>query len=117
MKKFGRDLDFISQINRDGAGTSSISEKYIEILNGEELDLTCLSLTEETYIASGFNSFVVKIKKQNGLDIQLPETYEEIEIMAKQFEEHKASGTVTHFQSYCAGAKAMLDKMYKAMKG
>ncbi len=32
MKKLGKELEFISQINRDGSGTSSISDSYLELM-------------------------------------------------------------------------------------
>ena len=63
MNKLGKELIFISWIKRDGSGTEKISKKHLNILQEDEFDLTCLSLTEKTYIASGFNSFVVKLKK------------------------------------------------------
>lgn len=62
MKKFGKELDFISQINRDGSGTSPISTSYLELMQEEKFKLRCLSMSEKTFIASYFNSFVVKLK-------------------------------------------------------
>jgi hypothetical protein len=67
MKKRGNELDFICQINRDGSGVSSISDSYRELLVKEDgffndFKLSRLSITEDTWIASGFNSFVVKLK-------------------------------------------------------
>lgn len=63
-QKSGADLEFISQIKRNGSGTEPIEPDYLEMLQKEKFSLTCLSLTEGTYIASGFNSFVVKMKKK-----------------------------------------------------
>lgn len=63
MKKQGKFLDFISQIGRDGKELLPISEKYINLVKNDYFDLTCLSVTEGTWIASGFNSYVVKLKK------------------------------------------------------
>lgn len=67
MKKRGHELDFISQINRDGSGVTKISDDYRKMLNDKDgffndFKLRRLSLTENTWIASGFNSFVVKLK-------------------------------------------------------
>ena len=53
-------LEFISRINRDGSGVSAVDEK--EVLN-EDFTLNRLSISKKTYIASGMNSYVVKIKK------------------------------------------------------
>jgi len=60
----GKDLIFISWIKRDGSGTDKISKELIEIMQEEWFTLNSLSLTYKTYIASGFNSFVVKKKKE-----------------------------------------------------
>lgn len=60
----GRELIFISQINRDGSGTTPVKEDYLEMLQSEKFDVTRMSLSENTFIASGFNSFVVKVKNK-----------------------------------------------------
>lgn len=71
MKKKGKKLEFISFIKRDGSGTIAIGTKNLKdypqtdcvnYLNEVKFKLTTLSLSEETYIASEFNSFVVKLK-------------------------------------------------------
>lgn len=62
MRKLGRELEFISWIKRDGSGTESVTEKLLDIMQDDEFEVNCLSMTEGTYIASGFNSFVVKLK-------------------------------------------------------
>jgi len=63
MKKFGKELIFISQIKRNGRGVDiDISKEYIEMMRNDLFHLTALSLSEKTFIASGFNSFVVKLK-------------------------------------------------------
>jgi hypothetical protein len=58
----GRDLEFIARINRDGSGTMPMN-KHDSFLANEYFSLTPLSLTEGTYIANGFDSYVVKKKK------------------------------------------------------
>ena len=69
MRKYGNELIFISQINRDGSGTTPVSEKYLKILSTddnrfrEHFKMHRLSLSEDTYIAHGFNAFVVKLKQ------------------------------------------------------
>ena len=71
MKKVAKDLIFISQIKRDGSGTFPVSDAYLNsmlnnsLMNEEKFKLHRLSITENTYIASGFNSFVVKIKNNS----------------------------------------------------
>ena len=62
MKKKGHELNFISQINRDGSGVSEISETYMSFLQKDIFRLHRLSITKDTYIAFNFNAFVVKIK-------------------------------------------------------
>ena len=62
MKK-GSELIFISQIKRDGSGvTKRISKRYKVMMQDEMFHVTCLSMTEKTYIATNFNSFVVMFK-------------------------------------------------------
>lgn len=58
----GSKLEFISQINRDGSGTTPVSETYLKLLQKDNFKMQCLSMTEKTWIASGMNSFVVRIK-------------------------------------------------------
>lgn len=63
MKKLGKELEFVSWINRDGSGTiMPPPEKMIRCLDEEKFKLYRLSITYDTYIIHGFNSFVVKIK-------------------------------------------------------
>ena len=59
---YGKDLIFISSINRDGSGTTPVSDKQLRHLDDELFHIGCLSLTAHTYIAMGFSSFVVKLK-------------------------------------------------------
>lgn len=53
-------LKFISQINRNGSGTRMLSKREADKLNSEEFELRRLSVSEDTWIAVGFNSYVVK---------------------------------------------------------
>lgn len=66
MRKKSKDLQFISRIKSDGSGVELISEKENETLQNDKIDneyeLNSLSLLYKTFVASGFNSFVVKIK-------------------------------------------------------
>lgn len=73
MKYFGKDLQFISWIKRDGSGTIMIGSEWdsskdypkvddMSYLDNELFELSHLSLSKGTFIASAFNSFVVKIK-------------------------------------------------------
>jgi len=63
-KAKGSDLVFISRILRDGSGVELINdqEDIQHVWGNKEFVLACLSITLETYIASEFNSYVVKLK-------------------------------------------------------
>jgi len=62
------EMIFISRIKRDGSGTKKVFKKDVKHLTenkfaaNEDYKITRLSITEGTYIASGFNSYVVKLK-------------------------------------------------------
>jgi hypothetical protein len=68
MKKKANELEFISQIKRDGSGTTKVKKSYLKsmlensLMKNEDFELHCLSLTENTFIAFNFNAFVVKLK-------------------------------------------------------
>lgn len=75
MKKLGKELIFISFIKRDGTGTVMVGGEWnsnmdipkiddMGYLDQDVFDVICLSLTEKTFLASGFNSFVVKLKPE-----------------------------------------------------
>lgn len=59
-QEYGRNLEFISRIKRDGSGT--VYDDDYKHLDNIKFDLQSLSITLGTWIASGFNSYVVKIK-------------------------------------------------------
>ena len=67
MEKLGKELEFISWINRDGSGTKPVPESMLKCMMenpfamDEEMEVRCLSGSNHTFIASGFNSFVVKL--------------------------------------------------------
>lgn len=74
MEKLGKQLKFLSFIKRDGSGTITCGSEWNEkmdipkvddmrYLDNEMFTLTCLSLSESTFIAHGFNSFVVRLKR------------------------------------------------------
>ena len=69
-KAKAKDLEFISWIKRDGSGTEKVPEDMLEnMLNSkfakdDYFRLNVLSLSNKTFIASGFNSFVVKLKNK-----------------------------------------------------
>lgn len=60
MEKQGSQLEFISRINRDGSAVEPVIDP--EKLHQDHFYLRPLSLTLETYIATGINCYVVKIK-------------------------------------------------------
>lgn len=59
-RKQGKDLIFISHIKRNGSGTTPIENSTN--FEKEWFTINCLSITEGTHIASGFNSYVVKLR-------------------------------------------------------
>ena len=62
IRKFGRELDIITQIKKDGSGMKKVEQKHIDFVNGELFDCLLLSITEKTYVACGCFSYVVKFK-------------------------------------------------------
>ena len=64
LKAQGKELIFISRILRDGTGVEMIeSQDEVEHLRETSFDLMCLSLSHSTYLASSFNSYIVKLLK------------------------------------------------------
>lgn len=63
MKKKGKDLDFISEIGTDGKILKDISKADMSYHDQNIFILNTLSVPQKTYIASAFNSYVVKFKK------------------------------------------------------
>ncbi|WP_296683639.1 hypothetical protein [Flavobacterium sp.] len=82
MQKYPHELEFISRIKRDGSGTEPLTEsdlKHFEensIAKSDLFNITCLSMSEKTYIASGFNSYVVKLRPLEPL--KSPNEYSEV---------------------------------------
>lgn len=66
----GADLEFISWIHRDGSGVTPMAGKDTSIIERVTYKLQRLSITEDTYIASAFNSYVVRLKKAEALHIE-----------------------------------------------
>ena len=58
----GKELNYISWIKRDGSGTEDISKKDMSYFDDTTFNINGLSLTNGTYIASEFNSYVVRFK-------------------------------------------------------
>lgn len=56
----GEELIFISRIKGDGSGVIDLSTNDMIFENETKFTLTSLSITHKTYIASEFNSYVVK---------------------------------------------------------
>jgi hypothetical protein len=69
MKATAHELEFISQIKRDGSGTMKVPESYLKalkenpLMRDENYKIHCLSVNNQTFLALGFNSFIVKLKK------------------------------------------------------
>lgn len=68
MTAKAHELEFVSQIKRDGSGTHPVSESYLKTMlenklcKDNDFKLERLSISENTYIAFNFNAFVVKLK-------------------------------------------------------
>jgi hypothetical protein len=58
-KAYGRDLQFLRRIHADGTSEPIQEADY---LHDTLLTLTCLSISQGTYIAHGFSTYVVKMK-------------------------------------------------------
>ena len=61
MKRFGSELNFISRISGDGQKLDK-DIKRIKYREKDIFNLNRLSISNNTYIASGFNSYVVRLK-------------------------------------------------------
>ena len=73
MQYKGKQLEFISFIKRDGTGTVMVGSEWdkdkdypkvddMSYLDDDIFNVQCLSLNKKTFIAIGFNSFVVRIR-------------------------------------------------------
>jgi len=73
MRKLGKELEFISFVKRDGSGVVAVGTEWnsdseypktddMSYLDDNEFELNVISLTYKTYIASGFNTWVVRLK-------------------------------------------------------
>lgn len=67
----GSELDFITCIKRDGSGVTGAAHipEMIDAHQNDEFILHRLSITEDTWIAIGFNSFIVKLKNSTNENI------------------------------------------------
>lgn len=63
----GKKLHFIARIERDGSGVVNVENEDHSFIDNDLFKITCLSMSQGTFIASEFNSYVVKYKKQIGL--------------------------------------------------
>lgn len=69
MIKKAHELEFISIINRDGSGTTKVSESYLKamvennLIKDSYFKVYPLSISKKTFIAINFNAFVVKLKE------------------------------------------------------
>ncbi|UZS00240.1 hypothetical protein [Chondrinema litorale] len=69
----GKHLLFISRIKRDGSGTTEIDEDQVNALRDESFSMSRLSIKQDTWIASGFNSYVVKLPKKDFFEEEIRE--------------------------------------------
>jgi hypothetical protein len=74
MKKYGKELEFISWIKRDGSDVIPVGTEWnkdcghpktddMNYLDDTEFEIRAISMTYKTFIASGFNTWVVKLKE------------------------------------------------------
>ena len=63
MLKSGKDLKFISRIFADGSGTEPVKQELVDRMQDDLFNITRLSITCDTYIASDMSTFVVEFKK------------------------------------------------------
>lgn len=62
----GSELIFISRIKRDGSGVEKVEQPDPDSFLGKtNFNMNSLSITNGTYIACEFNSYVVKIKPKS----------------------------------------------------
>lgn len=64
----GSELEFISVIKRDGSGTRKVTKHDLKHLENDTFTLLRLSISEDTYLAHGFNSYVVRRKPIVGFE-------------------------------------------------
>lgn len=68
ISKTSSELIFIAKIKPDGSGTKMVSKRELKFLNENptvsksSFNMNILSIEDKTYIASGFDSYVVKLK-------------------------------------------------------
>lgn len=74
MRKLGKELEFISLVKRDGSGTIPVGTRWtkdtdhprtdnVSYMDKDEFEVNALSMTHKTFIASGFNTWVVRLKE------------------------------------------------------
>jgi hypothetical protein len=86
-------LEFIARIKGDGSGLEEITPEHLDnLINNKftgEFKLTCLSMSNKTYIASNFSTYIVKLKPIENLSAlmserdQLTERLKQIEFTLK----------------------------------
>lgn len=60
----GKELIFISRIERDGSGVIDVSEMNMSAMDNTIFVLNCLSVSNKTYVASEFNIYVVRLRQK-----------------------------------------------------
>ena len=65
MKKLGEDLIFISRIDGNGHINYPCRIERDKIRDSKKFEINCLSLSNRTFIASGFESYVVRLRKKD----------------------------------------------------
>lgn len=111
MKIQGSKLEFISWIRRDGSGTDKVEESLIELMQDEYFELNGLSMTEKTFIASGFNSFVVRMKEEKDIKKALTPMQEMVKLLNKSVKQYEGNAQQEAiFYAIIEEAKKLIEK-------
>ena len=62
MEKKGKELIFMHRIANNGMALEKPKKTLIDLIQDDNFEVNCLSMTYETFIASGMSSFIVKLK-------------------------------------------------------
>lgn len=60
--KYGRELIFLKRIKPDGSGVEDFDAEKHDWIKDERFKVNYLSMYKKTFIASGMNSYIVKLK-------------------------------------------------------
>lgn len=64
MERLPSELEFISRILPDGTGVELVDNDDVPESKYRQMKLTSLSVSNQTYLAHGFSTWVVKLKNR-----------------------------------------------------